>query len=121
MSKPKPPVTLDAAGIALWNAVVEKYTLRADELITLQFACRALDLADKFDRQWEALGQPLMSKGSMGQEVEHPLIGSADKQRKASDGFLKRLGLPDELDGGAKPNQQRSAAQSRWAQHGAGA
>jgi hypothetical protein len=39
---------------------------------------------------------PYMSKGSMGQEVEHPLIGSIDKQRKARQAFLRQLKLPDD-------------------------
>jgi hypothetical protein len=43
-----------------------------------------------------------MSKGSMGQEVEHPLIGSIDKQRKARQSFLKQLKLPDEPGGAAR-------------------
>lgn len=119
MSQPKPPATLDTAGKALWNEVVKKYSLRADELRTLEDACAASDMLDHFTKEWLNRGRPLISTGSMGQEVEHPLIGSIDKQRKARQQFIKQLGLPDEAGSGAKPNQQRSAAQSRWAQHGA--
>jgi hypothetical protein len=120
MSNPAAPSTLADTGQALWTEVCAKYTLRADELRTLEDACAASDMLAEFQKAWHEMGRPLMSKGSMGQEVEHPLIGSIDKQRKARQAFLKQLGLPDDPSG-AKPNQQRAAAQSRWAQHGAGA
>jgi hypothetical protein len=116
--KPAPPSSLAAAGKALWREVVATYDLRADELRTLEDACAASDMLAEFSKAWGALGRPYMSKGSMGQEVEHPLIGSIDKQRKARQGFIRQLKLPD-LDGSAASNQQRSAAQSRWqAEHG---
>lgn len=114
MSKPKAPAHLADAGKALWKAVVGTYTLRADELRTLEDACAASDMLAEFQKAWHDLGRPYMSTGSMGQEVEHPLIGSIDKQRKARQAFLRQLKLPDD-PGGAKPNQQRDAAQSRWA------
>ena len=108
------PASLSTAGKALWAEVTDKYTLRADELVALEFACSARDMEAEFRKAWVQLGRPYMSKGSMGQEVEHPLIGSIAKQAKACDTFLRQLKLPDE-PGGEKPNQQRSAAQSRWA------
>lgn len=108
------PATLALAGKTLWSEVTTKYTLRADELATLEDACAASDMLAEFMKAWTDLGRPYMSKGSMGQEVEHPLIGSIDKQRKARQAFLRQLKLPDE-PGGEKPNQHRSAAQSRWA------
>lgn len=122
MSKPKPPADLRAAGKALWVAVVEKYDLRVDELCTLEDACGATDMLADLEKGWRDQGRPFMSKGSMGQEVEHPLIGSIDKMRKTRQGFLKQLKLPDDpVQGGGESNQQRSAAQQRWASHGKGA
>lgn len=112
------PATLANAGTLLWDEVTAHYDLRADELATLEDACAATDMLAEFHKAWADLGRPYMSKGSMGQEVEHPLIGSIDKQRKARQAFLKQLKLPDE-PGGERPNQQRQAAQSRWAQRGA--
>lgn len=120
MSKPNPPAMLAEAGSALWNEILAKYELRADELRTLEDACAASDMLADFTKAWQEMGRPLVSKGSMGQEVEHPLIGSIDKQRKARQQFIKQLNLPDD-PAGERPNQQRSAAQSRWAQHGKGA
>jgi hypothetical protein len=121
MSNPTPPSTLQDAGKALWLEVVKSYTLRSDELRALEDACAASDMLAEFTTAWIGMGRPYMSKGSMGQEVEHPLIGSIDKQRKARQAFLRQLKLPD-TPGGVKPNQQRDAANTRWAEaHGKGA
>ena len=121
MSKPKPPTSLAAPGKALWNDIVNKYDLRPDELRTLEDMCAASDMLAELMKAWNDLGRPYISKGSMGQEVEHPLIGSIDKQRKARQSFIRQLKLPDDPTG-VRPNQQRDAANSRWAQaHGQGA
>lgn len=118
MSKPKAPATLDTAGKALWADVTAKYDLRADELRTLEDACGATDMLAVLMDEWIALGRPFITKGSMGQEVEHPLIGSIDKQRKARQAFLRQLKLPDDATAGAvSTNPARAAAASRW-KHG---
>lgn len=118
MAKPQPPASLADAGAALWREVVEKYDLRADELRTLEDACGATDMLDTLTKEWVALGRPFISKGSMGQEVEHPLIGSIDKQRKTRQTFLRQLKLPDDAPvSGATTNPARAAAESRW-KHG---
>ncbi|QSR25530.1 hypothetical protein CFH99_07830 [Nocardioides aromaticivorans] len=118
MSKPKAPDSLNDAGKALWDEVVKKYDLRADELRTLEDACGATDMLDTLTREWVALGRPFITKGSMGQEVEHPLIGSIDKQRKARQAFLRQLKLPDDAPAGTvTTNPARAAAESRW-KHG---
>jgi len=113
MSKPKPPKSLQDAGKALWLEVMKDYDLRADELRTLEDACAASDMLAEFQKAWADLGRPYMSKGSMGQEVEHPLIGSIDKQRKARQGFLRQLKLPD-VDVSSGANQNRDAANASW-------
>jgi hypothetical protein len=101
------PDLLAKAGKALWSEVTTTYTLRADELAALEDACAASDMLAEFTKAWTDLGRPYMSKGSMGQEVEHPLIGSIDKQRKARQAFLRQLKLPDD-PGTERPNQQRA-------------
>lgn len=108
------PESLDDAGRALWETITGKYALRADELVTLEDVCAATDLIAMLDKEWRALGRPVISTGSMGQEVEHPLIGSIDKQRKMRNLLWRQLKLPDDA-GAERPNQQRQAAQSRWA------
>jgi hypothetical protein len=121
-AKQQPPSHLADSGQALWADIVGKYDLRPDELRTLEDACAATDLLDDLSKAWREAGRPFMSKGSMGQEVEHPLIGSMDKQRKARQTFLSKLKLPDEPgEGGEKPRSTaaRAAAQSRWTKGGA--
>ena len=118
MSKPTPPDTLADAGKSLWSDVVSKWVLRPDELRVLASACGAADMESEFRRAWVELGRPYMSKGSMGQEVEHPLIGSIDKQAKSKAAFLRQLGLPDAA--GPAVNAQRTGGQTRWTNaHGA--
>lgn len=121
MAKQKPPTSLATSGGALWNDIVTKYDLRADELRTLEDACAAVDMVAALTSVWEDEGRPVTTKGSMGQQVIHPLIGEIRTQRAALNMLLKSLKLPDE-PGGAKQNQHRDAANSRWAQaHGASA
>lgn len=110
------PKVLEATGKKFWREVTGKYQLRSDELRTLESACRALDLVAIVTAEWETLGRPFTSTGSMGQLVEHPLIGTMDKAQKAFELYVKRLNLPDEGTAAAdKPNQQRDAANTRWA------
>ena len=122
MSKPKPPAHLAETGKDLWEAVTSKYDLRVDELRVLSSACVAADMEAEFLKAWAELGRPYMSKGSMGQEVEHPLIGSIDKQAKAKAAHLARLKLPDDEgsdSAGRVSSQARAAANARWSRRGA--
>lgn len=119
--RPTAPASLGVAGRKLWRDVTGHYSLRPDELRTLEDACAATDMLVEFQNAWNELGRPYMTSGSMGQDVEHPLVASIDKQRKARQAFLRQLKLPDVPSGEsgvAGPNQQRSAAQQRW-KHGA--
>lgn len=119
MAKPKPPASLATAGKALWTEIVAKYDLRPDELRCLEDACATTDMLATLEQEWRDAGRPFMSTGSMGQEVEHPLIGSIDKMRKSRQAFIRQLKLPDDASTvGAAVNQARAAADSRW-KHGA--
>lgn len=124
MSKPKPPETLAKPGQKVWQDVVSKYDLRVDELRTLEDACAATDMIAALTSVWEDEGRPVTTKGSMGQQVIHPLIGEIRAQRAARNKLWAQLKLPDSVgaDGSGEANQHRSAAQSRWASaHGKGA
>jgi hypothetical protein len=123
MSKPKSPAHLADTGKALWSEIVAEYDLRADELRVLASACVAADMEAEFLKAWADLGRPYMSKGSMGQEVEHPLIGSIDKQAKAKAAHLRQLKLPEDGnagdDAGERSSKARAAANARWSRRGA--
>lgn len=117
-SKSAVPAGFGKGGSAVWSLIVGKYTLRPDELATLEDACRITDMIDSLDAAWAQDGRPMTAKGSMGQLIIHPLIGEIRTQRMARNALWRQLKLPD-LDGAAPANQQRSAAQSRWAEsHG---
>jgi DNA polymerase III psi subunit len=116
-SKPVVPVGLLAGGERVWSAIVEVYDLRPDELATLEDACRLTDMVDAMSAAWAGEGSPLTTKGSMGQLVTHPMISEIRAHRMARNALWRQLKLPDTPAEGSKgvPNQQREAAQSRWA------
>ena len=118
MSKPKAPVTLSDAGKALWGNVVKSYDLRVDELAVLESACKTADMIALLDKEWNAAGKPFLTRGSMGQDVIHPLIGELRTQQAALARLLGLLKLPDEVSGATGANPARAAAASRW-KHGA--
>lgn len=116
----KAPAGLKAKGKRLWTEVTGEYKLRSDELDVLEDVCREADLIDKIEN--ELASADLMTTGSMGQQVVNPLIAEARQHRATKMSLWKRLALPDPAADAAATNQQREAAQSRWAAaHGAGA
>lgn len=120
MAKYPTPPGLRADGKALWKSIAPKYELRPDELTVLAAACKTADTAAEIEKAWVDLGRPYLTRGSMGQDVIHPLLGERKAQNAALARLLAQLKLPDDPAAGA-PNQQRDAAQSRWASSGAGA
>lgn len=112
MSK-KPPSDLSAAGKELWSAIAGKYELRPDELATLHGAARAADMIDLLRAAWSDAGCPTLTKGSMGQEIIHPMIGELRTQQAQQAALLAKLKLPDDAVG-IEANQNRDAANSSW-------
>lgn len=53
----------------------------------------AVEVADAARREWEELGRPMSTKGSLNQEVEHPLIRTMDRLDASAARFGDRLGL----------------------------
>src|ERR1044072_9309200 len=79
-SRPQPaPKGLTARGRKLWRQVLSEYTLRPDELVLLENACRTVDLIA--DLEAAMIGEPLVTTGGMGQAREHPLLSGARMQR----------------------------------------
>jgi ABC-type uncharacterized transport system ATPase subunit len=73
------------------------------------------DTLQMLEETWQSLGYPMVSVGSMRQEVIHPLIGEIRTQRSALASLLAGLKLPDDESGEVAVNQQRAAANSKWA------
>lgn len=115
MSTVEPPKSLRDAGKALWASIAPKYVLRSDETSRLMQACKTADVLMMLEDAWAELGYPMVSVGSMKQEVIHPLIGEIRTQRSSLAALLAGLKLPDDESGVEPVNQQRDAANSKWA------
>ena len=107
------PRGLKAAGKRLWSQTLETYDLRQDEKEVLRAACFEADLIARMEAELES--EPLTVKGSMGQLVPHPLVSELRQHRATMASLLRGLKLPDLDAGGDSVNQQREAAQSKWA------
>lgn len=114
MSTVEPPKSLKVAGLALWESIASKYVLRSDEVTRLEQACKTADVIMMLEDAWSELGYPMVSVGSMKQEVIHPLIGEIRTQRSSLAALLAGLKLPDDDSGEVAVNQQRDAAVSKW-------
>ena len=117
-STPKPATlrALKAAGKKLWQETVKVYDLRQDELEVLRAAAAEADLIAEMAA--ELNGAPLTTAGSMGQMVTHPLLPEIRQHRATQAALLRSLKLPDlDTPAGAEsgPNQNRAAANTRWA------
>jgi hypothetical protein len=109
-SRRKPaPKGLGRQGRKLWRDVVSEYELRVDELVLLENACRTVDKIEFLEAGMA--GEPLIVKGSMGQEREHPLLSETRQQRSYLNRTLAQLKLPDD---GVAVNQHREAGSARW-------
>lgn len=119
-SKPVPPKNLKPGGRKLWNDVLGKYSLRADELRVLKDACFESDLIDDLVNAMRTAD--LIIPGSMGQDVVHPIITELRQHRTTLAALLRALKLPDLPAEGETPaapvNQHRAATNSRWSQRG---
>lgn len=120
MSKAKAPSDLGQSGKSLWDSLVNKYEFRPDEIVVVTRIARALD---RLDAMAESLGDKIMSTGSTGAPVVHPLIAEIRAHEALVASLFKQLNLPDEDSAAgesSRSTQARKAAQSRWAvAHGA--
>jgi hypothetical protein len=92
------PKGLGDAGRRMWRSLTTGagLTYRADELVTLEGACRTADLIAELD---EVIArEPTMLDGSMGQKVVHPAVQEVRLQRQLLASLLSRLDLPEEGD-----------------------
>ena len=112
---PKAPSNMKAKGRRLWSDVVGTYTLRPDELLVLEHACREADLCDRIQTALD--DGDLTVKGSMGQVVASPLVQELRQHRAVFARLVAQLKLPDDANpSGARMDGDtaRSAAESRW-------
>lgn len=117
MSKPRKPARLGTQGARFWQQVAGEYELRPDEIVLLETACRTLDTIAQLDAAMA--GEPLTTRGSLGQLREHPLLSEARQQRMTLARLLRQLALPepDEIAAirdAARSKRGRAAARARW-------
>lgn len=107
------PAGLAAKGKKMWKAIAGPYELRPDELDILEDICREVDLIARLEDSLDA--SELLTLGSQGQDVLNPLVSELRQHRATKKALWASLKLPDDAAPIAA-NQQREAAQSRWAQ-----
>lgn len=126
MSDPRPappraPAGLGSRGRRLWSETAAEFTLRRDELTTLEELCRTADGLDRMET--ELRDAPLLMPGSAGQLRPHPLLGELRGARAVFAQLSRLLGLSDvpesEDDTGSPPPtprqvRARRAAEARW-------
>ena len=111
------PVGLGVAGARLWRQVSGDFDLRADETVLLGAACTTLDTIARLVAAM--IGAPLVVKGSLGQEREHPLLSELRQQRLTVARLLRQLDLLDvdemaHLRSAARSAKGRALARERW-------
>lgn len=114
------PDGLGARGAGLWSEVTGSYTLRSDELVVLEDACREADLVARLEA--ELASAELMVVGSMGQPVVNPLVAELRQHRSTFAKLAAQLKLPDEpgAAAGDRSTSARAAAVARWSRGAAG-
>jgi hypothetical protein len=120
---PRPPSSLGEQGRALWDSVIPQFELRPDELRILIDACREADLIERLHEA--LLNAPLVTRGSMGQEVASPFVSELRQHRATLSQLLSKIKIPDTPGTAARRKAKTSenarlAARARWGT-GAGA
>ncbi|BBG04182.1 MULTISPECIES: hypothetical protein [Pseudonocardia] len=116
-AKPRTPSDLGAGGKKFFRDVVGTYDLDAHEVRVLTEAARTVDELDRVRKALEE-APSLVAKGSMGQAVEHPLLGSLRNHRATLQKLLATLALPDSEGGAPQSAAQRLSQRGhdgRWA------
>ena len=97
--RPKVPSGLDTEGCRLWREIVGEFDVNEEphKRRILFDACRTADLIERLD---DAMGgQPLTVRGSMGQEVIHPLLAQSQSARTQLAQLLSRLNFAPPEEG----------------------
>lgn len=114
---------MKAGGLDLWEKVTSDYDLRPDELALLRQACLTVDTINAAEKEHARLGNPLITTGSMGQTIVHPLLGELRAQRSQLTKLLTSIGIPDEAGGTSSGTDASTAGanlvQLRWGKRGA--
>ena len=89
----KAPSGLSAGGRKLWREVSKDQKLRPDQYRILQEACNEADLIDRL--QADLKDTPTTTRGSVGQEVAHPILSELRQHRGTLNTLIRSLALED--------------------------
>ena len=87
------PTGLAPGGRKLWKEVVKDHDLRPDQQRILLEACCEADLIDRL--QSDLKDTPTTTRGSMGQEVVHPVLSELRQHRGTLNTLIRGLALED--------------------------
>lgn len=108
---PEPPSGLATGGRKLWREIAKDHRLRPDQRRILLEACCEADLIDRLQGDLQAT--PTTTKGSMGQEVAHPILSELRQHRMALNTLIRALALEDTDTSAADANRAaRNAGQT---------
>lgn len=116
---PRAPAGLRAAGKQMWTEITSEVELSSGELQILRRAVRAVDMADRIER--ELANQPLSVPGYSGQPRPHPLVKTLQEQHLLIRRLVDSLGIPlpeEEKALTAAQRHAQHAARVRWAREG---
>lgn len=88
---PPPPRTLSKAGRALWDAVVQKYELRTDELHALEIAAHHVDVLARIDLVLSK--EKVVVEGPQGRRIPNPLLEERRRESRVALAALGQIGL----------------------------
>jgi hypothetical protein len=110
----RPPAGLGDSGRALWRQVHADYGLNPAETLMLTQLCRTADRLDRIEA--ELATADLVTEGSMGQLVGHPLLAEWRMQARVAESLARSLALPmpGEDVGRRRSPTARENAMARW-------
>lgn len=115
---PRAPSGLGSAGRRFWKQATADFEFSPGELSLLEEACHEKDLLEQLRRVMDA--SDVVTEGSQGQEVSHPLLAELRLHRVAYIRLISALNLPaDDTPGArdlsrARSQSARKAALARW-------
>lgn len=124
VKRPPRPAGLGVEGARLWREIVAEMAEdglvpSAQERRWLADACREADIVARFDAA--LAGAPLVTKGSMGQEVESPLSVACRQHRTVLASLLARVSVAETqtANGSGSRTTSTQARAAAMARHGA--
>lgn len=112
----RPPTGLGKRARDLWTSILDRYTLRPDELELLAELVTTVDEIDRLRRAVRKHGE--LVEGSKGQLVANPALAQITARRATVARLVAQLRIPDPDAAATRPTitsiKAARAANSRW-------